>query len=426
MPMREQDHYDAIVIGSGTCGASVARELSAGGQRVLLLERGGPAPVGESVMGFVAIADQVKVGDKLATARALTTGGSTSMYFGVVNYPPLDEFRKLGLDISAELEEVKRELPIAPLPDRLIGEQSQRLRESALALGHDWNKHDMLIDATQCEGDGYSYRALWRARRYVEDAVEQGTQLVRRATVGRVLREGDRAIGVQYRIRKPLYVTPPRAAYAPRIVLAAGELASPQILRASGLDEVGRRGFYCSPGYALYGLVPGLQARDNFVGSMGCDLGDGIELGDANVSRFMHRLMMLGKGKFKHLRNYPQSIGIGVKVKDGHGGELRADGRLHKTLDAGDRARLERGEREARRVLEQAGAQQIFNFGLAVAGRVGGMVAIGEHVDARLETRLRGLHVCDGSVIPDAMRGTPTVTLLSMARHLSKHLLRSA
>lgn len=424
--MREKDHYDAIVIGSGTCGATIARELSGAGQRVLMLERGGPAPATESVMGFVAIADQVKVGDKLTTARALTTGGSSSMYFGVVNYPPLDEFRKLGLDISAELEEVKRELPIAPLPDRLIGEQSLRLGESARALGLDWNKHDMLIDPAQCEGDGYSYRALWRARGYVDDALASGAQLVQRATVGRVLSEGGKAVGVQYRIRKPWYVTPPREAYAPRIVLAAGELASPQILRASGLDEVGRRGFYCSPGYALYGLVPGQQARDNFVGSMGCDLGDGVELGDANVSRFMHRLMMLGKGKFKHWRNYPQSIGIGVKIKDGHGGELRADGRLRKSLDAGDRARLERGEREARRVLERAGARDVFNFGLSVAGRVGGMVAIGEHVDARLETRLRGLHVCDGSVIPDAMRGTPTVTLLSMAKHLSKHLLQRA
>lgn len=423
--MHAHHQFDAIVIGSGTCGASIARELSGHGQRVLVLERGGDAPLRDSLMGFVSISDQVKVGERLTTARALTAGGSSAMYFGVVNYPSLDEFRALGIDLSAELDQIKRELPIAALPDRLLGAQALRLRDSAVALGHAWSKHDMLIDQSRC-GEGYSHGALWRARSYLDDAVGQGAQLRTRATVGKVLVEGGQAIGVEYRWKKNLFQLQTHQAYARKIILAAGELASPQILRDAGVPGIGHGGFYCNPGYALYGLVPDLQGRDNFVGSMGCQFDEGIELGDANVSRFLHRLMMLGKGKFKHMRAYPRTIGIGVKVKDTRSGELRPDGRLHKSLGDQDRERLARGEREARRILQQAGATEVFNFGLSCAGRVGGLVRIGEHVDQRLETPIRNLHVCDGSVIPDGMRGTPTVTLLSMARHLSKHLLASA
>jgi choline dehydrogenase-like flavoprotein len=415
-----RQEFEVIVIGSGTAGATIARELSRGGRKVLILERGGNAPLKESLVGFATISDEVKLGEKLTTVRAITTGGSSSMYFGVVNYPPLDDFRALGLDISGELEEVKRELPIAPLADELLGEQAVRLQQSAASLGHDWCKHDMLVDQSKCAG-GYSYEAKWKARAYVEDAVKHGATLINRATVRKVIVSDNRAIGVEYRLQKK-FGSETRRVYGAKIVLAAGELESPKILRESGVPGIGSRGFFCNPGYALYGLVPGMNGKDGFVGSMGCVYEDGIELGDANVGRFLHRLMMLGAFKLRHLLSFPETIGIGVKVKDGLGGELKPDGSFHKEFTADDHARLRKGEAEARRILREAGATHVFNFGLAAAGRVGGAVAIQEHVDARLETQFRNLHVCDGSVIPESMRGTPTVTLLAMSKYLAKWL----
>jgi choline dehydrogenase-like flavoprotein len=419
--MQAENEFDVIVIGSGTCGATIARELSKQNKKVLILERGGDAPLKESLMGFAAISDQVTVGKKLTTVRAITTGGSTGLYFGVVNYPPLDAFAALGVDISAELEEVRRELPIAPLPDDLLGEQAIKLRESATALGHSWHKHDMLIDQSKCSS-GYSHAALWRARRYVEDAVRQGATLINRATVHKVLVDKGQAIGVKYRLRKNMFVSELRCAYGTKIVLAAGELASPKILRDSGVEGIANRGFYCNPGYAIYGLIPGMKARETFVGSMGCAYDDGIELGDANIPQFLHRPMMLSKLKIKQMSSYPESIGIGVKVKDSFGGELKADGSFHKDFTQDDYAKLRNGEEEARRILKKAGARDIFNFGISCAGRVGGLISIQEHLDTNLETQYRNLHVCDGSVIPEAMRGTPTLTLLSLAKYLAKHL----
>ncbi len=423
--MEQQGQYDAIVIGSGTCGAAIARDLAGRGMRVVVLERGGDPPGSETLLGVASMADEVRVGHKLSTLRVLATGGSSAMYFGVVNDPPLDAFHALGIDLAPAIAQIRAELPIAPLPDTLVGEQSRRLRDAAKALGHDWHSHDMLIDQSKATDGAYNYAALWKARAYVDDAVRLGAILINGAEATKVLVEGGRAVGVEYAVRKRLRKTGVASVRAPIVVLAAGELATPKLLRDTGIEGVGDRGFYCNPGYALYGIVPGMNGRDSFVGSMGCALDDDIELGDANVSRFMHRLVMLSKFRFGRLFSYPQSIGIGVKVKDGFGGGFTADGGYHKDFSESDMAKLKRGEAEARRVLAEAGATKVFNFGLSVAGRVGGFIRIGEHIDANMETRIRGLHVCDGSAIPDAMRGTPSLTLLAMARHLSNHLASS-
>lgn len=421
-----KQEYDTIVIGSGTGGATVARELSRRNRKVLILERGANVSLKENFKTLAAIGDQVKLGrGGLAAARAITTGGSTSMYFGVVSYPQLQTFDSLGIDLSGELEAVKQELPITSLPDELLGEKTRRLRDAAMSLGHDWIKRDMLVDVSKC-AHGYSYEAKWKAKTYVEEAVANGATLLSRATVDRILVDDNRAIGVAYRTKKGLGGPNVQQAFATRIVLAAGELASPKILRDSGVKGVGDRGFFCTPGHALYGLIPGLQGADSFVSTMGCDGNDGIGLGDANMSAPLHRLVMLGGGKLRHLFAFPQSVGIGVKVSDGLGGSLREDGTFYKDFDQGVHDKLQKGKQQAIKILTQAGAKHVTDFGLAVAGRVGGLIRIGEHLDSSLETEYRNLHVCDGSVIPDDMKGPPTVTLVCLGKYLSKRLLSHA
>jgi choline dehydrogenase-like flavoprotein len=225
---RKQREYDAIIVGSGTGGATIARELSRQRRKVLILERGGNVALKENFRTIASIADQVKLGDGgLAAARALTTGGSTGLYFGVVSYPHLDTFNALGIDLSGALEAVRKELPIASLPDEMLGEKSRRLRDTALSLGHAWEKRDMLVDLQQCKA-GYSYEAKWKARTYVDDALRHGATLVTRATVQKILVEDGRAVGVAYRTKKGMGGSELRHVYGAKVILAAGELATPR------------------------------------------------------------------------------------------------------------------------------------------------------------------------------------------------------
>lgn len=118
------EEFDAIVVGSGAGGATVARELTRRGKRVLLLERGGNSTPSDGLLYMASVSDYVPVGDDVGMARAITTGGTTSLYFGVAEFPPLQVFRNLGIELSGALEEARRELPLVePLSDRRLGKQ---------------------------------------------------------------------------------------------------------------------------------------------------------------------------------------------------------------------------------------------------------------------------------------------------------------
>lgn len=417
--------YDVVIVGSGTCGSTLARELASAGKRVLVLERGKHVALRESFGAIASMIDQIKIeGSGVAAARGVAVGGSTGVYFAVVAYPDLSTFSALGIDLSAELARLRAELPINALPDDMLGVKTLRLRDAALACGHDWIKRDMLVDLA-ASAHGYAYDAKWKARPYLVEAIGHGADLVSGALVDEVLVEDGVAVGVGFVKREGLRRRRHRV-HAKKVVIAAGELATPAMLRAAGLDEIGNRGFFCTPGYAMYGLVPGLAGSDSYVSSMGCDGEDGISLGDANMSRTFHRMMMLGGMKLRHFLPFEQCVGIGIKVADDLGGELTPDGRLRKVLDADVLARLEKGRRDALALFEKMGARHVTDFGLSVAGRVGGLVRIGEHLDADLQTRIGNLHVCDGSVIPDDMKGPPAVTLLCLSRYLARRLLAEA
>ncbi|NVO09900.1 MAG: GMC family oxidoreductase [Bacteroidales bacterium] len=416
----KDNNYDVIIVGSGVCGATIAKELSRQKKKVLILERGGNAPLKETLLGMASIVNEVSVGDKLKDMRGITTGGSTALYFAAAELPPLDTFLSLGIDLSKELEEARKELPLAILPDELFGNQSLRLRESAMGLGYSWKKELMLVDQSKCTS-GYSYEAKWKARSYVEDAVRDGAVLINRATVLKVIVEKNRAIGVEYKLGGKGICQ----VYGEKIILAAGILASPMILKDSGIKNVANHGFYIDPNIVLFGFVSGLKGKeDNFVGAMDASLGDDITLGDANVSGLLYRLLMLAMFKPLRLASHSNSIGIGVKVNEAMGGELLENGHYYKQLPTEVFQKLKKGEDVATKILKNAGAKDIIKSPINVTS-TGGVLRIQEHVDANLQTEYSNLYVCDRSVLPETFRKPPTLTLVCMGKYLARHLSSS-
>jgi hypothetical protein len=416
----KEDHFDAIVVGSGTCGATIARELSRQKKKVLILERGGNGPLKESLLRYVKISNEVHVTDKLKDLRAFTTGGSTAMYLAVADLPPVETFRKLGIDLAGDLEQVLKELPIAELSDEFIGAQAKRLGESAKQLGYNWKKKLMLVDQSKFNNKNY-YEVKWKARTYVDEALKSGATLVNQATVLKVVYDKKRAIGVEYNIGGKKEVL---KAYADKIVLAAGSLATPIILRNSGVKNVVSHGFYINPSMGLIGSVPGLSSAENFCGCMGARLDDDIELIDANFHRFLFNVGMLMSAKPLRIASYSSHIGITVKVKEPLGGELTEKGRFNKKLTDADHQKMKKGLDVANKILENAGARKIFKTELISGGALGTM-KIREHVNEKLQTEYDGLYVCDGSILPDTDRVAPTLTLVCLAKYLSRNLTAS-
>jgi choline dehydrogenase-like flavoprotein len=415
--------YDVIVVGSGTCGATLARELTRRNKKVLILEQGQDSVLRESFGSMAAITKEYSVGEDLKAATAATVGGSTSLYFGVCKLPTAETYASLGIDLSAEVAEARKELPIAELPDEFLSPQSLLLRKSAAQLGYKFKKNLMLVDQSKCVSGGYSYEARWKAKTYVEEAVDLGATLITQASVTRVLTEGGRAVGVEYKHKQGFMRTKLCTARGKRIVLSAGALVTPKLLIACGVKNVGDRGFFCKPAYMVCGTVPGLGATDTFVGNQDLELGKGFSLGDGAMSSLLFKLVMLANMKWRYLFSFSNTLSMGVLIYDSMGGAVEKDGSYRKQLTPAELQKLQEAEKIAVKILENAGAKNIFRTKL-MAGIPGGTIRIKEHVDENMQTDIGNLYVCDHSLMSDVMI-TPTFTLICLAKRLAKHLTAS-
>ena len=422
------NNADVIVVGTGPGGATVARELSRLGKRVLILEWGGMAEVtGSSRQALRELGipgrGLMLTGKAIAITRGITVGGSTIYYYGTAFDPPLEMLRRYGIDIAEEVEETKRELGIAPLPPELIGPFATRIMLSARELGHAWNPLPKFFDQKQLTGgpvmDFYgapSYKAKWNARMFVDEATAGGATLVTEAKVRRVLIEDGVATGVEY-TRKGRT----ERAFAQQVVVAAGGIGSPLILRASGIERAGYDFFY-DPLICALGSVDDMKGEQELPMQAGVLIKDeGYMLTDMMVPRTLFTAMTAQVGRFDRLRAHANTMQIMIKVKDDLSGRMTRRGGIRKPLTREDRDRLETGYRQATRILSNAGAKHIYRSWY-IAAHPGGTVKVGDLLDAELQTEYQNLYVCDASVIPEAWGRPPTLTLIGLGKRLAKHL----
>jgi hypothetical protein len=412
--MDKQD-FDVVVVGAGACGATLARDLARQGRSVLLLERGSPRKPAAGLLGMLSVVRPLKVGPQLDAITAQGLGGATNLYFGVCKLPTAETQAALGIDLSAELQQVLREIPIAELDDAQLSPQSRLIRESAARLGFPMKSNPLFVDPARCADGRYAADALWNARSLVDEAVAAGATLQCKAQVARIVVEDGRAAGVEYRVGGRT-----RRANARKVVVSAGSPATPGLLIGAGITDVGSRGFFCKPGFLMFGKVDGLAGREGWLGQLECDLGNGISIGDGAMSLPLYRLMMLSNGRFGRLFSHASTVSVAVALNDSLGGRVLPDGRFEKSLTADEIERLQAAEKTASDILRAAGARAIFRARNG-AGPPGGVLWVGEHLDTDLQTRIPDLYVCDQSVVPD-VRITPLVALLCLAKRLGVHL----
>jgi len=94
---------------------------------------------------------------------------------------------------------------------------------------------------------------------------------------------------------------------------------------------------------------------------------------------------------------------------------------VRKKLAGTDLDKLVHGYANARRILREAGATDIYKTWY-LAAHPGGTVKIGQLVDANLQSQYRNLYVCDCSVIPEAWGLPPVLTVVALGKRLARHL----
>jgi choline dehydrogenase-like flavoprotein len=241
--------------------------------------------------------------------------------------------------------------------------------------------------------------------------------------VTRVLVEDGRAVGVEADIdgsRQQLR--------AGRVVLAAGGIGSPRLLRASQLLAQ-PASFFSDPVVAVMGSVDDIDEHETAGAEVPMAAGaswidDGIALADLTLPGPMYQAFALQAGRVDRLLAHRRTLSIMVKIRDGIGGRI-GQRWVDKTLLPADRQKLGKGIAIARAILKQAGARHVF-ASHHFAAHPGGSLRIGEQVDASLQTTTPGLYVCDASVIPGPWGLPPTLTLLALGKRLGQQLTESS
>lgn len=436
--------FDVVVVGSGPGGAGVARELARAGRRVLILERGRDwrsHPLYGTYPGALLYAERQALlftREGMQLVRPLMVGGATTMYAGCSAPPPPWLRTRYDVDVEADAADFARELHVAPLAPGLRGAASTRIAEAGRGLGMDWQPQDKFMLPARARPFDCGARCLvgcrcgakWTAAEFVDDAVAHGATLWTRARVTRVLTAGGaNGAGSATGPRTARGVMVRRGGrevevHAGHVVLAAGGLGTPLLLRTAGIAA--GDGVAMDTTIMVYGTGAGAgmgqdppmtwSARDDELDVMYSTLLD---------PWLMYPIIMAVKGARWPLTwpRWGRTLGVMIKLRDEVGGAIDEHGRVSKGISAPDGERLDRAEQVARDILAAAGCDAGSLIRTPPRGTHPSATArIGNAVDGSLATAVRNLHVCDASVFPEAL-GRPTVlTILALARRLARQM----
>lgn len=424
--------FEVIVVGSGAGGATLARELCRRVKgRVLLLESGNRVKtkyaytkyenfLTPSHDGAVQEAIPFWPGHGVEIARLTCMGGSTLVTAGNCIRKLEAELKSLGIDLGEEFESLECELKVNNTPDWILGLGTKKILEACTSLGYSVRPMPKFIDFSKCKSklcgsctQGCPESAKWSALDFLVEAEEYGLKILQDTPVDRVLIKNGRVVGVRANGKD----ISSRA-----VVLAAGGIGTPLILRASGFeDEVGKNLFvniYVTVG----GIMNGVEFNKEL--AMGLLIKEKSDRKLMLAPHYARRLVKILTQRGLNVRE-KDVIGIMVKIGDENQGEVRNDGTIVKYLTKKDFRTLSDSVQAASEILEEAGVEPSSIVSTNPRGaHPGGTARIGGFVKApELETEIEGLFVADASLLPESTGGPPILTIMTLAKRVARNML---
>ncbi len=389
---------DVVIVGSGSGGAVMARELARDGRSVLVIEEGGhylPSEYGamspsnsiRRMAREAGLAVAVGRGDTplISVLSGKCVGGSSVLTGGVCFRIPDDVLHEwstdLGLtDLTPEklapyFEEVERTIHVETVPEEMRSRSSQLFVEGAAKMGIQMKS--LRRNTQGCHGAarcnfGCPHGAKMSVDlSFLPDAYEHGARLLSDALVEKIDFSMNRATGVRGRFLDGRTGEPrvPFTVQAKVVVVACGSLHTPVLLRRSGMDTdaIGKH-LTLHPGFRVSALFDEeVNGWDGSMQSVYSDhfLQDGITLVGvySAVNILAAGLPGIGGAHRRMAAQMPRMAVFGGMVHDDGGGRVHRwisrEPLVTYRMSDRDRARMFRGIQILGTMAFRAGAREV-------------------------------------------------------------------
>lgn len=411
------------IVGTGAGGGTLAKELAKAGCQVIIIEQGKTCQKVGSVsaaLKFYEGCGLVRSEQGIIVYRTMMTGGTTVVSCGNAMRSELlqKKFLEFGINLEPYYTQAERELgvnfPRQTATANLITAVAERIGYNFVPIPK------MIGDCHYCGHCelGCKFGAKWTAINFVDEAVKKNSaKLITEAEAIKVLSKNGVVSGVQVRRNKSV-----EDIVCDIVILAAGGVGTPRILENSGIFSAGN-GLFCDPFHVTYGIMSEIQ-------NLGFNMptvyyGDGFILSpflDQKIHlALLTKLKFHFKHHFQHYFQHEKLLGIMTKIADFRNGRV-ANNEIFKCILEEDQQKLDKGFSIARQILLEAGARSIIVTPVRGA-HPGGTVEIGRTVDENLQAKkLKGLFICDASVLPIAPGLPPILTIVALAKWLANRI----
>lgn len=422
--------YDFVIVGSGAGGATLAKELSAKGKSVAVLEKG----VHEVKLGTFLDSTRyydvnrltkmpLKSKEGVILWRSFMAGGPTVVCCGNGMRCLENELAEYGITLEEEFQEAEKEMGVMPHDIDHLSSGSKKLLEASSELGYTMEPTPKFIDPKKCRrcGNcqlGCKYDAKWSAVEYLKAAESDGADILYGHEADQVIIENGSAKGVRIKGK-----TSHPVINASAVILSAGGFGTPVIMQRSGFERAGST-LFIDMLVNTYGIAKDLDQTSEPTMALvnhGFHESEGFILSPFIQQSRMIRFLELGmKGMLMPTKGL---LGIMTKIVDEAAGRVYPDGTFSKPVTDRDRGRLKRGSSISKEILVKAGADSKSVVVSKVQGaHPGGTAAIGDLVDKDLQTEADNLFICDGSVLPTSPGLPPILTIVALGKRLAKTL----
>ncbi len=428
--IKSDKQYNYIIVGAGAGGSTVAKELSKEHDNILVIEKGKLESKYGKFMDMARFFDTNifyvprKSKEGIILWRTIMAGGSAFVSTGNMVRSLEGEFKEIGIDLSNEFCEAEKELSVAPLSDILISDGTRMIARVAKELGCPMEPMRKAINPRKCIRCGKctmgcKTKAKWTPLVYLNEALDNGVEIMYESAVEKVISENGRVSGVVVHTSNKEMLIRTNC-----VILAAGGLGTPVILQASGIKNAGSH-LFVDLLKIVYGVHDTINIYHEPQMSVVCSKFHHTKGFIISPHVNQDRAIRFLEAGMKGFRMPEQNIlGLMVKITDEANGRVFANGSVTKVVSRTDDEKLTQGLSLAKAILENVGVDpKSFVVTKAAGAHPGGTAAIGEVVDTNMETEMRNLFVCDSSVFPVSPGLPPILTIIALSKRLAKTIL---